>query len=93
MLLLKPGMHNYRLTPSAKSDLIEIWNYTHRKNALFYKTRRGAKAGDLFMSLIHTCQLEGVNPLDYLTWLLENTDELQNLSEKYLPCNYGHPSG
>ena len=21
-------MHNYRLTPSAKSDLIEIWNYT-----------------------------------------------------------------
>lgn len=21
-------MHKYRLTPSAKSDLIEIWNYT-----------------------------------------------------------------
>jgi len=28
MLLLSSGMHNYRLTPSAKSDLIEIWNYT-----------------------------------------------------------------
>ena len=27
-LLLKPEMHKYRLTPSAKSDLIEIWNYT-----------------------------------------------------------------
>jgi hypothetical protein len=27
----------------------------HRKNALFYKTMNGAQAGDLFMSLIHTC--------------------------------------
>jgi transposase len=26
----------------------------HRKNALFYKTMNGARAGDLFMSLIHT---------------------------------------
>jgi hypothetical protein len=23
--------------------------------------------GDLFMSLIHTCELDGVNPFDYLT--------------------------
>src|SRR5262249_42323200 len=29
----------------------------HRKNALFYKTRNGARVGDLFMSLIYTCQL------------------------------------
>jgi transposase len=27
----------------------------HRKNSLFYKTRNGARMGDLFMSLIHTC--------------------------------------
>ena len=27
----------------------------HRKNALFYRTLHGAEAGDLFMSLIHTC--------------------------------------
>jgi hypothetical protein len=26
----------------------------HRKNSLFYKTRNGARMGDLFMSLIHT---------------------------------------
>ena len=37
-----------------------------RKNALFYKTVNGAEVGDLFMSLIHTCELNGVNPLDYL---------------------------
>ena len=33
----------------------------HRKNALFYRTMNGAQVGDLFMSLIHTCQLNGVN--------------------------------
>lgn len=65
----------------------------HRKNALFYKTQRGAKAGDLFMSLIHTCQLAGVNPMDYLTWLLKHTDELQRSPEKYLPWHYGQPPG
>jgi transposase len=36
----------------------------HRKNSLFYKTQNGAKVGDLFMSLIHTCRLHGVNPFD-----------------------------
>jgi hypothetical protein len=34
----------------------------HRKNALFYRTLHGAEAGDLFMSLIHTCELTGANP-------------------------------
>ena len=29
----------------------------HRKNSLFYRTLNGADVGDLFMSLIHTCQL------------------------------------
>ena len=41
----------------------------HRKNALFYRTLNGAQVGDLFMSLIHTCQLCGANSFDYLTEL------------------------
>ncbi len=41
----------------------------HRKNALFYKTLNGARVGDLFMSLIYTCELNEVNPFDYLTRL------------------------
>ena len=41
----------------------------HRKNALFYRTLHGAEVGDLFMSLIHTCELAGANPFDYLTEL------------------------
>jgi len=32
----------------------------HRKNALFYKTLNGARVGDVFMSLIHTAELNGV---------------------------------
>ena len=50
----------------------------HRKNALFYKTRNGAKVGDLFMSLIYTCQLNGANPFDYLTELQRHADALAN---------------
>jgi transposase len=36
----------------------------HRKNALFYRTLNGAQVGDLFMSLIHTCQLCNANSFD-----------------------------
>jgi transposase len=44
----------------------------NRKNALFYKTQRGAYVGDLFMSLIRICRLAGVNPLDYLQGIVAN---------------------
>src|SRR5258705_12803927 len=44
----------------------------HRKNSLSYKTKRGAEVGDLFMSLIHTCRLNEVNPFDYLGALARN---------------------
>ena len=49
----------------------------HRKNSLFYKTRKGAQMGDLFMSLIHTCELNDVNAFDYLTELLRYPEELR----------------
>jgi len=61
----------------------------HRKNALFYKTQRGANVGDLFMSLIHTCQLAGINPLEYITWLLKNARQLEKSPEDFMPWNYG----
>lgn len=34
----------------------------HRKNAYFYKTAHGARVRDMFMSLIHTCELNNVMP-------------------------------
>jgi transposase len=60
----------------------------HRKNALFYKTQNGARVGDLFMSLIYTCQLNEVNPFDYLTQLQEHTDEVAASPQQWLPWNY-----
>ncbi len=60
----------------------------HRKNALFYKTRNGAHVGDLFMSLIHTCELERVNPFDYLTALQRHADALAANPTVWMPWNY-----
>jgi transposase len=60
----------------------------NRKNALFYKTLNGAGVGDLFMSLIHSCELNGVNPFDYLTELLRHAEELKRNSSKWMPWNY-----
>jgi len=60
----------------------------HRKNAYFYKTRNGARVGDLFMSLIHTCELNSVNPFDYLTELQKHANELSSHHEGWMPWNY-----
>ena len=60
----------------------------HRKNSLFYKTENGAEMGDLFMSLIHTCELNGVNPFDYLTELQKHAEELAKNPAAWMPWNY-----
>jgi hypothetical protein len=60
----------------------------HRKNALFYKTQNGAQVGDLFMTLIHTCELCGANPFDYLTELQRHAAELATNPGEWLPWNY-----
>src|SRR5512135_130853 len=60
----------------------------HRKNALFYKTQKGAQVGDLFMSLIYTCQLNQANPFDYLTELQRHADALAACPERWMPWNY-----
>ena len=60
----------------------------HRKNALFYKTMNGARVGDLFMSLIHTCELNKVNPFEYLTELLRHPAETKACPGEWLPWNY-----
>jgi transposase len=63
----------------------------HRKNALFYKTLNGAQAGDLFMSLIHTCELCGANAFEYLTELQKHAAELACNPAKWMPWNYPQP--
>jgi transposase len=60
----------------------------HRKNALFYKSQNGAQVGDLFMSLIHTCELSDANPFDYLTELQRHASELTGSPRDWMPWNY-----
>ena len=60
----------------------------HRKNSLFYKTANGAEVGDLFMSLIHTCELNNANPFDYLTELQKHAAELAKNPAAWMSWNY-----
>jgi hypothetical protein len=60
----------------------------HRKNSLFYRTRRGAFVGDLFMSLIYTSFLCGTDPFDYLTELLRNHKQAAKSPADWMPWNY-----
>jgi len=60
----------------------------HRKNALFYRSLNGAQVGDLFMSLIHTCQLCGANSFDYLIELQRHGQELAARPTEWMPWNY-----
>jgi len=61
----------------------------HRKNSLAYKTQNGARLGDMFMSLIHTCRLCGTNPLDYLTTIQRHAKEAKEYPNHWFPWNYG----
>jgi transposase len=60
----------------------------HRKNSLFYKTRNGAQVGDLYMSLIHTCELNDANPFRYLTELQNHATQLAQNPAAWMPWNY-----
>ena len=60
----------------------------HRKNSLSYKTLHGAEVGDIFMSLIHTCQLNDVNPFDYLMALDKHGEAVRQQPTRWLPWNY-----
>ena len=60
----------------------------HRKNSLSYKTLNGARIGDLFMSLIHTCRLNRVNPFAYLLAMATHPEEVKSQPSAWLPWNY-----
>jgi transposase len=60
----------------------------HRKNSLSYKTLAGARVGDIQMSLIHTCELNGVNPFDYLMALEQHSAAVAKAPTAWFPWNY-----
>jgi len=60
----------------------------HRKNSRFYKTLRGAHVGDMFMSLIHTAELVGANPFEYLVALQRHHDLVAATPADWMPWNF-----
>jgi transposase len=60
----------------------------HRNASLFYRSQRGATVGDIYMTLIHTTELAGENPFDYLTELQRNAKNVADKPADWLPWNY-----
>src|SRR5205823_284418 len=60
----------------------------HRKNALFFRTLNGAAVGDLYTSLIHTCELNDVNAFDYLVALQQHPADVAARPADWMPWNY-----
>ncbi len=64
----------------------------NRKNALFYKTQRGASTGDCLMGVIETCRLNRVNVWEYLLTVVRNERAVGRDPARWLPWNYAAPS-
>jgi transposase len=60
----------------------------YRNNSLFYKNQHGAFVGDVLSSLIETCRLNGINPIDYLSALLNNRSAVFAHPSDWLPWNF-----
>ncbi|MGA2083872.1 MAG: IS66 family transposase [Holophaga sp.] len=60
----------------------------HRKNSLFYKSEEGARVGDVYMSLIHTAEVNEINPFEYLVALQRNHALAEENPEEWMPWSY-----
>lgn len=60
----------------------------HRNNSLFYRTVRGARVGDIFMTLIYTTELHRENPFEYLVALLEHHVDVAADPAAWLPWTF-----
>lgn len=60
----------------------------YRKNSMFYRNENGSSVGDVYMSLIHTCELNGVSAFQYLVALQKNAAEVRNNPQDWLPWTF-----
>lgn len=59
-----------------------------RKNALFYKTSRGSQVGDIFISLIQTCEMNKINSFEFLKAVLDHKSEVLAFPQNWTPFNF-----
>jgi len=57
----------------------------HRKNALFFRTEHGAAVGDILMSVIETCRVNGVRAGEYLVKVVNNVRAVRECPTAWLP--------
>lgn len=60
----------------------------NRKNAYFYRNETGAKIGDILMSVIETCILNGANPWEYLVAVQKYHKDVLSNSTLWVPWLY-----
>src|SRR3954451_24117324 len=57
----------------------------HRKNALFFRTEHGAAVGDILMSVIETCRINGVHAWEYLLRVVRQARAVRDNPAGWLP--------
>jgi transposase len=60
----------------------------HRKNSLFFKNELGAAVGDVLLSVIRTCTINGHDPVHYLSALATHKASVRASPQEWLPWNY-----
>ena len=60
----------------------------NRKNAYFYRNETGAKIGDILMSVIETCVLNGANPWEYLVAIQKYQKDVRINTDFWMPWCY-----
>ena len=60
----------------------------NRKNAYFYRNETGAKIGDILMSVMETCVLNGANPWEYLVAIQEYQKDVRKNPALWVPWIY-----
>ncbi|MFO7902227.1 MAG: IS66 family transposase [Planctomycetota bacterium] len=59
----------------------------HRQNSYFFVTHNGARVADLYTSLIHAREVNGISAFDYLTELELHAEERAERPEEWMPWN------
>jgi transposase len=65
----------------------------HRKNALFFRTEQGSAVGDVLMSVIETCRVNGIRAWDYFVQVVKNAPAVRENPAGWLPWAYAPATG
>jgi transposase len=60
----------------------------HRRSSLFYRSKNGARVGDVYTALIVTTMLHRGDPFHYLTALFTNYKAVEDAPDDWLPWSY-----